>query len=321
MNYLRGGLVAVLLFVLAEVDCTMVKIHREDHSKCGCPAATQRQPRSIYERRDPRSTTTSGRKTTTSTTGRIFNGKPSRRGSWPWQVSLQLLHPKLGFIGHWCGGVLIDPRWVLTAAHCIHNELFNLPVGALWTAVVGEWELDSGGHGSARLPVERVILHERFNNYVHDIALMKLARSAPLSKVVRTICLPDPEEELADGQCVASGWGRYGPSQSLSTALLEASVPLLHLEECLEAYGKTVPIRKGHLCAGHTDGSSGSCVGDSGGPLQCRRSDGAWQLVGVTSFGSGCARPGYPDVYTRIQHYVKWIRNTIDDDDDLQLGY
>lgn len=49
------------------------------------------------------------------------------------------------------------------------SDLFNLPIGVLWTAVVGEWELDSGGRGSARLPVEKVILHERFNNYVHDI--------------------------------------------------------------------------------------------------------------------------------------------------------
>lgn len=89
---------------------------------------------------------------------------------------------------------------------------------------------------------------------------MKLARPAPLSKVVRTICLPDPEEDLATGHCVTSGWGRYGPTQSLSTALLEASVPLLDLEKCTKAYGKSVPIRNSHLCAGHTDGSSGSCV-------------------------------------------------------------
>jgi secreted trypsin-like serine protease len=51
--------------------------------------------------------------------------------------------------------------------------------------------------------------------------------------------------------------------------------------------------------------------GDSGGPLQCRRSDGVWQLVGVTSFGSGCARPGFPDVYTKIQYYASWIKDTI----------
>lgn len=49
------------------------------------------------------------------------------------------------------------------------SDLFNLPIGALWTAVLGEWELDSGGRGSARLPVEKVVLHERFENYVHDI--------------------------------------------------------------------------------------------------------------------------------------------------------
>ncbi|XP_043509851.1 chymotrypsin-like elastase family member 2A isoform X3 [Frieseomelitta varia] len=309
---LRGGL-AVLFFILADVDCTILRIVQENHF------SSHRQPRAILSVKNVTSSSVAEGKDAGRTTGRIFNGKPSKRGSWPWQVSLQLLHPKLGFIGHWCGGVLIEPTWVVTAAHCIHNELFNLPIGALWTAVVGEWELDSGGRGSARLPVERVILHERFNNYLHDIALMKLARPAPLSKAVRTICLPEPEEELKNGQCVASGWGRYGPSQSLSTALLEASVPLLDLEICMKAYGKSVPLRRGHLCAGHTDGSTGSCVGDSGGPLQCRRADGVWQLAGVTSFGSGCARPGYPDVYTRIQYYVKWIRNIMSNNDDTQF--
>lgn len=90
---------------------------------------------------------------------------------------------------------------------------------------------------------------------------MKLARPAPLSKVVRTICLPLEEEKPRPGlQCVTSGWGRSGPSPSLSNALLEANVPLLELDDCLKAYGKSVPIRDGHLCAGNTDGSSGSCV-------------------------------------------------------------
>lgn len=89
---------------------------------------------------------------------------------------------------------------------------------------------------------------------------MKLARPAPLSKVVRTICLPDAREDLGERKCIASGWGRYGPSPSLSTALLEASVPLLDLEDCLQAYGTSVPIKNGHLCAGHIDGSSGGCV-------------------------------------------------------------
>ena len=65
------------------------------------------------------------------------------------------------------------------------SELFNLPIGALWTAVVGEWELDSGGRGSARLPVEKVILHERFNNYVHDIGESLYLWNANNLKVIR----------------------------------------------------------------------------------------------------------------------------------------
>lgn len=89
---------------------------------------------------------------------------------------------------------------------------------------------------------------------------MKLARGAPLSKVVRTICLPDSEDNLVGAHCVASGWGRSGPSPSLSTALLEATVPVLQLDDCHRAYGATVPILDGHLCAGQTDGSAGSCV-------------------------------------------------------------
>lgn len=105
---------------------------------------------------------------------------------------------------------------------------------------------------------------------------MKLARPAPMSKVVRTICLPSSEDDEKneeddddDGNdnnsrikqhCVTSGWGRSGPSPSLSNALLEANVPVLGLAECVKAYGQSVPIREGHLCAGNTDGSSGSCV-------------------------------------------------------------
>lgn len=99
-------------------------------------------------------------------------------------------------------------------------------------------------------------------------ALMKLSRAAPLSKLIRTICLPeainstnnDDDKTIDKEECIASGWGRSGPSPSLSNALLEASVPILNLEDCQRAYGKGVPIGPGHLCAGHTDGSSGSCV-------------------------------------------------------------
>ena len=53
--------------------------------------------------------------------------------------------------------------------------------------------------------------------------------------------------------------------------------------------------------------------GDSGGPLHCNMRDGRWYLVGITSFGSGCAKPGIPDVFTRLTNYTQWIANTVRD--------
>ncbi|KAL3280400.1 hypothetical protein HHI36_017884 [Cryptolaemus montrouzieri] len=122
--------------------------------------------------------------------GRIIHGKQSVRGAWPWQVSLQLLHPEFGFLGHWCGGTLISQDWLLTAAHCIkkvyfclkceicwrwnrrseiNSDLFNLPLPPLWTAVLGDWDRDVEEHSEERIPVEDIIIHERFHNYQHDI--------------------------------------------------------------------------------------------------------------------------------------------------------
>ncbi|XP_026759716.2 plasminogen [Galleria mellonella] len=385
---------------------------------------------------------------------RIIKGRESKRGAWPWQVSLQLLHPNYGLIGHWCGGVLVHPLWLLTTAHCIHNELFNLPVPALWTAVLGEW--DRAEQKGAYVPIERIVLHHRFHNYQHDIALMKMTKPADVSpgSRIRTICLPpfDPpivnyntekstsfylrpqsnmepprrkpakpskphpdtatkyleklnnltknifsgftnkkhknfryniriandsnrqtdrkneedvyrtndnqhsgtvydsatldsviklirtkldkgkhivnvndrsDKKLMFGEeidpfigdynsidfrdeCYATGWGREQTNGTLTDVLLEAEVPILPLKICRDRYSLSLPLNEGHLCAGSTDGSTGACVGDSGGPLQCR-TGGRWELRGLTSFGSGCARRGVPDVYTNVKHYVSWI--------------
>ncbi|XP_072397547.1 trypsin-1-like [Diabrotica undecimpunctata] len=258
--------------------------------------------RSVRRSRQPR----------TEVLGRIINGKQSIRGSWPWQVSLQLLHPQFGFLGHWCGGVMISSEWLLTAAHCINNDLFNLPLAALWTAVVGEWDREVEEYSEQRIPVEEVILHERFHNFQHDIALMKLSRPVKFTKEsrVRAVCLPTTRlHHNQTDLCYATGWGRASEDGMLSIRLLESRVPVHDNAVCRKKYGHAVHIKSGHLCAGHLDGSSGTCVGDSGGPLQCAMQDGRWILAGITSFGSGCAKPGFPDVYTRLSYYLPWIKS------------
>ncbi|KAJ3628034.1 hypothetical protein MTP99_015360 [Tenebrio molitor] len=269
---------------------------------CGSMSAPQDCGRSFRRSRQPR----------VGALGRIIHGKQSVRGAWPWQVSLQLLHPQFGFLGHWCGGVLISSEWLLTAAHCINNDLFNLPLAALWTAVLGDWDRDVEEKTEQRIPVEEIILHERFHNFQHDIALMKLSRPVKLARDsrVRAVCLPP--SRLTHNQtdlCIATGWGRDVEDGMLAGKLLEARVPLHDNAICRKKYGHAVSIRSGHMCAGHLDGSSGTCVGDSGGPLQCATPDGRWMLAGITSFGSGCAKPGFPDVYTRLSYYLPWIKS------------
>uniref|UniRef100_A0A182NE19 Peptidase S1 domain-containing protein n=1 Tax=Anopheles dirus TaxID=7168 RepID=A0A182NE19_9DIPT len=474
---------------------------------------------------------------------KIMHGTPTAEGQYPWQVSLELLHPSYGFIGHWCGGVLIDRNWVLSAAHCIHNDLFNLPLPALWTVVLGEYDRRSESGFEQRIPVDKIILHDKYHNFKHDLVLLKLARPAntsPNSKV-RKICLPfadfkvnsmifDPrpeqqskptanskpayffdndqtdeldnqssvqndhlyddsdvfpesvpfrdenflrsfkksledasrgdrslksrtaryminhlvagrllslranqthpsvpdvskssdgfdgrsnrrlgrssrrlfnvpmfktdkshprqgidgkrwiyhpfaesaatnklvshqqqhranlnskfgnnrrrndkfshapvyyrkepnyrtedamqpvssdangpstnfestaEPDLASSKgampdtsqyvdCLATGWGKSTIDDELTDVLLQTRAPIQSSKKCEEAYGEFIKLHRGHLCAGNLDGTGGTCVGDSGGPLQCRISKrGPWILVGITSFGSGSFLSGY----------------------------
>ncbi|KAI4459909.1 transmembrane protease serine [Holotrichia oblita] len=149
-------------------------------------------------------------------------------------------------------------------------------------------------------------------------ALMKLSRPVKLNgSPIRAVCLP--ARRLAYNEtdlCIATGWGRDKEDGKLAGKLLEVRIPVHDNGLCKKKYGHAVPIRNGHLCAGHVDGSSGTCVvnkvclqGDSGGPLQCARRDGKWFLAGITSFGSGCAKPGFPDVYTRMSYYLPWIKS------------
>ncbi|XP_034484442.1 tryptase beta-2 [Drosophila innubila] len=354
---------------------------------------------------------------------RIIAGASTHEGQFPWQASLELLHPSLGFLGHWCGAVLIHQYWILSAAHCVHNDLFNLPIPPLWTVVLGEHDRSIESGNEQRIPVEKIVLHHHYHNFRHDVVLMKLSKPADLSRSshIRRICLPfmlresqetptpakedvlsqqvelddvpekidnflrsvqsrrryrnvtapssidmsmrelmnmkilnrlrqalrqsqrsprskkrtrrrndklmklklesdqdadltehDHSHEMPFFDCVATGWGKANISGDLSNELLKTRVPLHQNRRCKDAYGSFVNIHGGHLCAGQLNGQGGTCVGDSGGPLQCRLSrDGPWILAGVTSFGSGCALENFPDVYLRISYYLNWIEDTI----------
>ncbi|CAH1247164.1 PLAT [Branchiostoma lanceolatum] len=232
---------------------------------------------------------------------RIVGGSTALKGEYPWQVALLVKGS-----GHHCGGTLIDPCWVVTAAHCM--EYYD----SSYTAVLGEHNNRVDEGSEQRFDVEKSFSHPLYNDEStdNDIALLKLRRKngrcAETNEFVTLACLPDSAEQFPVGhECHISGWGNTDPSRPSAPATLrKAKVPLLSKDTCRRGYGNKLTNQM--FCAGYMRGGIDTCQGDSGGPLACE-SGGKWTLWGVTSWGYGCAEPNYPGVYARVSEYTNWI--------------
>lgn len=185
------------------------------------------------------------------------------------------------------------------------------------TATIGDLAITKQD-GEQVVPIAKVTPHSSYsacsyshNNY--DIAILKTA--TPMSWVltsdgngsVNRVCLPYPGESYRAGENVTvSGWGVLESNEgSISNVLNAVQVPIVSYEECRLAYGSRV--NKDHVCAGERQGGKDSCQGDSGGPL-VRQINGRTELVGIVSFGYGCAQAGSPGVYTKVSSYIDWIQ-------------
>uniref|UniRef100_A0A8C0F9X1 Peptidase S1 domain-containing protein n=1 Tax=Bubo bubo TaxID=30461 RepID=A0A8C0F9X1_BUBBB len=169
-------------------------------------------------------------------------------------------------------------------------------------------------HGSikqeAGLSVKKIIYHPLYNDNSldYDIALMKLQVPLNFTDAIRAVCLPPSHQDLFQGtQCWVSGWGSTRPDQAQVTETLkEALVPLIGTKRCNSSCVYAGELTARMLCAGHLRGTIDACQGDSGGPLVCR-DDFAWRLVGIVSWGQGCAEPNRPGVYTNVAQLLPWI--------------
>ncbi|XP_053311182.1 plasma kallikrein isoform X2 [Spea bombifrons] len=238
---------------------------------------------------------------------RIVGGKDSSLGEWPWQVSLQL---KLSttFKQHACGGSIISKQWIITAAHCVTH--FNLP--RAWNIYGGIIKLSDITQSTPVFEIEKIIIHPSYNGAEtgSDIALLKLKTPISYDDDLQAICLPSKQKALTlPNSCWITGWGYTEENGNPEDVLQKAEVPMLANEECQTKYS---PQKINHkvLCAGYKQGKIDACKGDSGGPLACQI-DKTWYLIGITSWGEGCARAGKPGVYTRVAEYTDWIHEQI----------
>ncbi|CAN7938211.1 unnamed protein product, partial [Ixodes hexagonus] len=234
---------------------------------------------------------------------RIVGGRNALPAEFPWQVSLQ----RNGY--HFCGGSIISPSIILTAAHCVRRKWNGL------SAVAGIINLGKRTPYYQRRNVTIVRSHKDFgrNGLMNDIALLKLAEPFNFNKsegYVGPICLPGPDDVL-EGSIVTSGWGRTR-ERKISQELMAVQVPLGNDWFCTYQYSRLITLssvynRNSMFCAGALLGGRGSCKGDSGGPA-IQTSKDTSVVVGIVSFGRGCARIANAGVYTRVSHYTDWIQ-------------
>lgn len=224
--------------------------------------------------------------------GRIVGGVDVAIEDVPYQASLQV--NGFGF----CGGIIISDEWIMTAGHCVFSypdDQVRIRVGSIRKT-----------NGGSLHSVSKIIRHEkfktnRFGQPENDIAVIRIKETIKLDATRLPIPMFEQDEESQAGiSATITGWGAIYQGGPQSDKLQTVSIPIVSKKECNKAYGG---IPEGQICAAIPQGGKDSCQGDSGGPVAI-----GGRLAGIVSWGAGCARRGYPGVYTEVAANRDWVR-------------
>ncbi|MEU5306883.1 S1 family serine peptidase [Streptomyces noursei] len=201
-----------------------------------------------------------------------------------------------------CGGTLVAPSIVMTAAHCVAN----LQRGPIQISV-GRTDLSNPRQGQLRsVNPSRFVLHPRYfaRTYAFDLALIDLGSPVKRISPVRLAALTRRLVDRSKGTAVVIGWGvTTEGNERVPDRLREVTVPLKGNAACTKGYSDDFKAGR-NICAGTVNRDS--CQGDSGGPLLTAPTKGTWVQIGIVSFGDGCGRAGKPGVYTAVESSLLW---------------
>ncbi|MCX4863958.1 serine protease [Streptomyces sp. NBC_00257] len=239
--------------------------------------------------------------------GIVIGGQPAHVKDSPWVVALSS-RDRFGDAraGQFCGGVVVAPKKVLTAAHCLSHEALGVDVGSVRDLRIIAGRDALRGTGGQEIAVRETWTNPGFNPATNagDLAVLTLADALPGESVIPMAETGD--EAYAPGTAaVVYGWGDTTGNSDYASSLRSAKVSVLPDAACAQAYqggSNGTYDASAMLCAGELLGGYDACQGDSGGPLVARG-----RLIGLVSWGNGCARAGSPGVYTRISAAIGWM--------------
>jgi secreted trypsin-like serine protease len=226
-------------------------------------------------------------------TTKIVGGVKADPSDNPFQVSLLNKSVAGNFDAHFCGGTLIGPNTVVTAAHCS-----DFITASDVQVLTGARRLDGSG---GRRNVTKVVVHPDWKSSTNDYDVAVWRLETPVSAPFATLASSDG---TVGSTLLATGWGALQQGGSGPIDLYKVGLPLVDPTDCNDANSYNGAITDRMLCAGQSGGGKDTCQGDSGGPLTSGS-----VLIGITSWGRGCAQKNYFGVYARVSNAS--IRNFI----------